>query len=167
MDRTRQHVQIAHPNLGRTGEGALDTAYDVVIAKTEKFITPRGVKGKATVFSRVSADRIKADQTGRLHAAATSAKATIKEAIGKLRAPPELKMRLSNLLTALVKGNISDSSKEFFSADGANMVRQVLHLSDNKLVRFADVPPAEIPAGRPRANSVPTEVILPELPPEA
>ncbi len=167
MDRTRVHVQIAHPNLAKTSEGTLDSAYDVVIAKTEKFVTPRGVKGKATVFSRVSPDRIKADKTGRLHAAAVSAKASIEHAIGKLRVPPEKKMRLLDLLTALVKGNIAESSREFFSADNSNIVRPVLHLSDNKLVRFADEPPGEIPASRPRTASAPNEVILPELPPEA
>lgn len=166
MDRTRVHVQIAHPNLARTGDGALDTAYDVVIAKTEKFVTPRGVKGKATVFSRISPDQIKADKTGGLRAAALSAKARVENAIGKLRAPPDKKMRLLDLLTAMVKGNIAESSKDFFSADGANIVRPALHLSDNKLVRFANEPPAQIPASRPRTAAVPTEVILPELPPE-
>ena len=166
MDRTRVHLQIAHPNLAKASENNLDTAYDVVIAKTEKFVTPRGVRGKATVFSRVSPDRIKTDKTGRMHAAAVSAKATIENAIGKLRTPPEKKTRLLNLMAALVKGNISDSSREYFSADNANIARPVLHLSDNKLVRFADEPPAEIPASRPRTTSVPIEVILPELPPE-
>jgi len=166
MDRTRVHVQIAHPNLARTGDGPLDTAYDVVIAKTEKFVTPRGVKGKATVFSRVSPDRIKADKTGGLRAAALSAKASIENAVGKLRIPSEMKMRVLAPLTALVKGHIAESSKEFFSADSANMVLPTLHVSGNKLVRFADEPPAQIPASRPRTAPVPTEVILPELPPD-
>jgi hypothetical protein len=165
MDRTRVHVQIAHPNLAPTSDG-LEGAYDVVIAKSEKFVTPRGVKGTATIFSRVSPERIKDDKTGRLRAAATEAKAAIEHAIGKLKYPPEKKSRLLSLMSALVKSNISDSSKEFFAADGAHLIRPALHVSGSKLVRFADEPPTEMPASRQRSASLPSEVILPELPPE-
>ncbi len=165
MDRTRVHVQIAHPNLAPTSEG-LEGAYDVAIAKTEKFVTPSGVKGTATVFSRVNPERIKADKSGHLRAAAADAKAAIEHAIGKLKYPPEKKTRLLSLMSALVKSNISDSSKEFFSADGAHLMQPALRVSGNKLVRFADAPPEQIPARRQSGAPLPSEVILPELPPE-
>ncbi len=166
MDRSRVHVQIAHPNLAKTSDETLDRAYDVVIAKTEKFVTPRGVKGKATVFSRVSPNRIKTDKTGQLQEAAANAKSLITDAISKLRLAPEKKKGLLGHMTAFIKGNIDETSKEFFSADSARLIRPALRLSDNKLVRFADEAPAEIKASRPRAASAPTEVVLPELPPE-
>lgn len=157
---------IANRNLYQSGGDALDTAYDVVIAKAEKFVTPREVKGKTIVFSRISPDRIKADQTGSLHAAGTAAKSFIETAIGKLKSKPAQKKRLADSLAVQVKGNIRESSKAFFSADSMNIAKNLLHAPQAKLVRFVDNANTEIPAKSAPATPLPKEIVLPELPPE-
>ena len=85
---------VVHPNLGATSTEGMKGAYDVVIAKNEKFITPDGKKGRVRVFSRVNPERILDDKSGKLQAYADRAKSKISDAILKLKAPAEKKNKL-------------------------------------------------------------------------
>lgn len=158
---------VAHSNLGATSTEGMKGAYDVVIAKTEKFITPDGRKGRVRVFSRVSPERILDDKSGKLQAYASIAKSKISDAILKLKAPVEMKNKLLDLMAVQVKGEITKSSSEFFSADMFNTVNPVFKIPvQEKQVRFVDAANVEIPRNLPAPSHLPKEVILPELPPE-
>ena len=167
MSRTVLPSTVAHPNLGATSSEGIKSPYDVVIAKEEKFITPDGKKGKVRVFSRVSPERILDDKSGKLQAYATKAKSKSIDAILNLKVPVEKKNKLLDLMAVQVKGDIAKSSSEFFSADMFSSARQGFRIPvQTKQVRFVDAANVEIPRNKPAPNSVPKEVILPELPPE-
>jgi hypothetical protein len=166
MSRTFVTPTAVHPNLGATSTEGLKGAYDVVIAKEEKFITPDGKKGRVRVFSRVSPERIRDDKSGSLQSYATKAKAKISDAISRLQTRAELKEKILDLMPVQVKGDIQNSSSEFFSADGFHMVNQGFRIPVQKQVRFVDAANVEIPRNKPAPSPLPKEVILPELPPE-
>lgn len=135
---------IANPNIGRTDQNSLENAYDVVSARKEKFVTPNGVKGKTLVFSRVNPEKI-SNNPG---SAQGLEKATrfVESSIQRLKASPELKARMRSLLFAQVRGNITNSSERFISADGFHLANQNrFNLPEGKLVRFVDSANTEIP----------------------
>ena len=146
--------KIVNSNLQRSNHDGLNTAYDVVIAKTEKFITPRGVKGKTTVFSRISPDQLRDDKNGGLRAAATKARCFLEEKIAALKCAQDKKDRLLSLLSAQVEGNISHSSTEFFSADKVNVSAKLFEIPEAKLVRFVDASNTDIPPAPTPTKSI-------------
>jgi len=166
MNRISRTPTVVHPNLGKTSTEGMKGAYDVVIAKEEKFITPDGKTGRARVFSRVSPEKIRDDKSGDLQAYAKNAKAKISDAIHKLKTSTEKKNRLLDLMAVQVKGDIAKSSSEFFGADTFNLANQGFRLPEQKQVRFTDAANVEIPRNQPASRALPKEVILPELPPE-
>ena len=166
MSRTFVTPTAVHPNLGATSTGGVKGAYDVVIAKEEKFITPDGKKGRVRVFSRVSPERIRDDKSGSLQSYATKAKAKISDAISRLQTRAELKEKMLDLMAVQVKGDIQNSSSEFFSADGFHMANKGFRIPVQKQVRFVDAANVEIPRNKPAPSPLTKEVILPELPPE-
>jgi hypothetical protein len=157
---------VVHPNLGATSTEGMKGAYDVVIAKNEKFITPDGKKGRVRVFSRVNPEQILDDKSGKLQAYANRAKSKISDAILKLKAPAEKKNKLIDLMAVQVKGDITKSSSEFFSADMFHNSNPLFQIPVQRQVRFVDAANVEIPRNKPAPNLLPTEVSLPELPPE-
>ena len=166
MSKTFLTPTVVHSNLGATSTEGMKGAYDVVIAKTEKFITPDGKKGRARVFSRVSPEQILDDKSGKLQAYASKAKSKISDAIFKLKAPVEKKNKLIDLMAVQVKGEIAKSSSEFFSADMFHNANPLFQIPVQRQVRFVDAANVEIPRNKPAPTPLPTEVILPELPPE-
>jgi hypothetical protein len=166
MSKTFLTPTVVHPNLGATSTEGMNGAYDVVIAKNEKFITPDGKKGRVRVFSRVSPERILEDKSGKLQAYANRAKSKISDAILKLKAPAEKKNKLIDLMAVQVKGDITKSSSEFFSADMFHTSNPLFQIPVQKQVRFVDAANVEIPRNKPAPSPLPKEVILPELPPE-
>ena len=166
MSKTFLTPTVVHSNLGATSTEGMKGAYDVVIAKTEKFITPDGKKGRARVFSRVSPEQILDDKSGKLQAYASKAKSKISDAIFKLKAPVEKKNKLIDLMAVQVKGDIATSSSEFFSADMFHNANPLFQIPVQRQVRFVDAANVEIPRNKPAPTPLPTEVILPELPPE-
>ena len=166
MSKTFLTPTVVHPNLGATSTEGMKGAYDVVIAKNEKFITPDGKKGRVRVFSRVSPERILDDKSGKLQAYANKAKSKISDAIFKLKAPVEKKNKLIDLMAVQVKGDIATSSSEFFSADMFHNANPLFQIPVQRQVRFVDAANVEIPRNKPAPTPLPTEVILPELPPE-
>ena len=166
MSKTFLTPTVVHSNLGATSTEGMKGAYDVVIAKTEKFITPDGKKGRARVFSRVNPEQILDDKSGKLQAYASKAKSKISDAIFKLKAPVEKKNKLIDLMAVQVKGDIATSSSEFFSADMFHNANPLFQIPVQRQVRFVDAANVEIPRNKPAPTPLPTEVILPELPPE-
>jgi hypothetical protein len=166
MSRPFLTPTVVHPNLGATSTEGMKGAYDVVIAKTEKFITPDGKKGRARVFSRVSPEQILDDKSGKLQAYASKAKSKISDAILKLKAPVDKKNKLLDLMAVQVKGEITKSSSEFFSADMFHNANPLFQIPVQRQVRFVDAANVEIPRNKPAPTPLPAEVILPELPPE-
>ena len=166
MSKTFLTPTVVHSNLGATSTEGMKGAYDVVIAKTEKFITPDGKKGRARVFSRVSPEQMLDDKSGKLQAYANKAKSKISDAILKLKAPVEKKNKLIDLMAVQVKGDIATSSSEFFSADMFHNANPLFQIPVQRQVRFVDAANVEIPRNKPAPTPLPTEVILPELPPE-
>ena len=166
MSKTFLTPTVVHSNLGATSTEGMKGAYDVVIAKTEKFITPDGKKGRVRVFSRVSPEQILDDKSGKLQAYASKAKSKISDAIFKLKAPVEKKNKLIDLMAVQVKGEIAKSSSEFFSADMFHNANPLFQIPVQRQVRFVDAANVEIPRNKPAPTPLPTEVILPELPPE-
>ena len=166
MSKTFLTPTVVHSNLGATSTEGMKGAYDVVIAKTEKFITPDGKKGSARVFSRVNPEQILDDKSGKLQAYASKAKSKISDAIFKLKAPVEKKNKLIDLMAVQVKGEIAKSSSEFFSADMFHNANPLFQIPVQRQVRFVDAANVEIPRNKPAPTPLPTEVILPELPPE-
>ena len=166
MSKTFLTPTVVHSNLGATSTEGMKGAYDVVIAKTEKFITPDGKKGRVRVFSRVSPEQILDDKSGKLQAYASKAKSKISDAIFKLKAPVEKKNKLIDLMAVQVKGEIATSSSEFFSADMFHNANPLFQIPVQRQVRFVDAANVEIPRNKPAPTPLPTEVILPELPPE-
>ena len=166
MSRPFLTPTVVHSNLGATSTEGMKGAYDVVIAKTEKFITPDGKKGRVRVFSRVSPEQILDDKSGKLQAYASKAKSKISDAIFKLKAPVEKKNKLIDLMAVQVKGEIATSSSEFFSADMFHNANPLFQIPVQRQVRFVDAANVEIPRNKPAPTPLPTEVILPELPPE-
>jgi hypothetical protein len=166
MSRTFLTPTVVHPNLAATSTEGMKGAYDVVIAKEEKFITPDGKKGRVRVFSRVSPERIRDDQSGSLQSYGTKAKAKISDAVSRLQTRTELKAKLLDLMAVKIKGDIQNSSSEFFSADGFHMANKGFRIPVQNQVRFVDTANIEIPRSKPAPNPLPKEVILPELPPE-
>ena len=166
MSKTFLTPTVVHSNLGATSTEGMKGAYDVVIAKTEKFITPDGKKGRVRVFSRVSPEQILDDKSGKLQAYASKAKSKISDAIFKLKAPVEKKNKLIDLMAVQVKGDIATSSSEFFSADMFHNANPLFQIPVQRQVRFVDAANVEIPRNKPAPTPLPTEVILPELPPE-
>ena len=166
MSKTFLTPTVVHSNLGATSTEGMKGAYDVVIAKNEKFITPDGKKGRARVFSRVSPEQILDDKSGKLQAYASKAKSKISDAIFKLKAPVEKKNKLIDLMAVQVKGDIAKSSSEFFSADMFHNANPLFQIPVQRQVRFVDAANVEIPRNKPAPTPLPTEVILPELPPE-
>lgn len=167
MSKTFLTPTVVHPNLGATSTEGMKGAYDVVIAKTEKFITPDGKKGRARVFSRVSPEQILDDKSGKLQAYASKAKSKISDVILKLKAPVDKKNQLLDLMAVQVKGEIAKSSSEFFSADMFHNANPAFKIpAQEKQVRFVDAANVEIPRNKPAPTPLPAEVILPELPPE-
>jgi len=166
MSRPFLTPTVVHSNLGATSTEGMKGAYDVVIAKTEKFITPDGKKGRVRVFSRVSPEQILDDKSGKLQAYASKAKSKISDAIFKLKAPVEKKNKLIDLMAVQVKGEIAKSSSEFFSADMFHNANPLFQIPVQRQVRFVDAANVEIPRNKPAPTPLPTEVILPELPPE-
>lgn len=158
---------VAHPNLSAARTKGLKGAYDVVIVKDEKFVTPDGKKGRTRIFARVSPEQIKDDKSGVLKAGAKKARFMIGQAIARLKAPTEKKQRMLDLMGAQIKGDIKNSSKEFFSADAFHTVNQSgFRIPVQKQVRFIDATTTEIPMKDRPAQALPKEVILPELPPD-
>ncbi|MCX7215252.1 MAG: hypothetical protein NTZ96_02725 [Burkholderiales bacterium] len=166
MSKTFLGPTVVHPNLGATSTEGMKGAYDVVIAKNEKFITPDGKKGRVRVFSRVSPEQMLDDKSGKLQAYASKAKSKISDAILKLKAPVEKKNKLIDLMAVQVKGDIATSSSEFFSADMFHNANPLFQIPVQRQVRFVDAANVEIPRNKPAPTPLPTEVILPELPPE-
>ena len=166
MSKTFLTPTVVHPNLGATSTEGMKGGYDVVIAKEEKFITPDGKKGRVRVFSRVSPEQILDDKSGKLQAYASKAKSKISDAIFKLKAPVEKKNKLIDLMAVQVKGDIAKSSSEFFSADMFHNANPLFQIPVQRQVRFVDAANVEIPRNKPAPTPLPTEVILPELPPE-
>ena len=166
MSKTFLGPTVVHSNLGATSTEGMKGAYDVVIAKNEKFITPDGKKGRVRVFSRVSPEQILDDKSGKLQAYASKAKSKISDAIFKLKAPVEKKNKLIDLMAVQVKGDIATSSSEFFSADMFHNANPLFQIPVQRQVRFVDAANVEIPRNKPAPTPLPTEVILPELPPE-
>ena len=166
MSKTFLTPTVVHPNLGATSTEGMKGGYDVVIAKEEKFITPDGKKGRVRVFSRVSPEQILDDKSGKLQAYASKAKSKISDAIFKLKAPVEKKNKLIDLMAVQVKGEIAKSSSEFFSADMFHNANPLFQIPVQRQVRFVDAANVEIPRNKPAPTPLPTEVILPELPPE-
>ena len=166
MSKTFLTPTVVHSNLGATSTEGMKGAYDVVIAKNEKFITPDGKKGRVRVFSRVSPEQILDDKSGKLQAYASKAKSKISDAIFKLKAPVEKKNKLIDLMAVQVKGDIATSSSEFFSADMFHNANPLFQIPVQRQVRFVDAANVEIPRNKPAPTPLPTEVILPELPPE-
>lgn len=167
MSKTFLTPTVVHPNLGATSTEGMKGAYDVVIAKNEKFITPDGKTGRARVFSRVSPERILDDKSGKLQAYANKAKSKISDAILKLKAPAEKKNKLIELMAVQVKGEIANSSSEFFGADAFNLANRAFRIPEQKQVRFMDGANTEIPRNKLASTPLPKEVILPELPPDS
>lgn len=158
--------ELAHPNLGNTSSKGLVGAYDVVVATSQSVITPQGTKTRVRVYSRVSPEQIASDTSSKLAKGAAKARARIDGAIDKLKGKPELKRQLHDLMAAQVKGNITESSRQHAAPDAFHYFnKQRLHWPE-KMVRFVDAPAAEIPRPQVQAPAVPTEVILPELPPD-
>jgi hypothetical protein len=157
---------FVHPKVDKTSTEGMKGAYDVVIAKEEKFITTKGKTGRARVFSRVSPEKISDDKSGNLQAYAKSAKARISDAILKLKTTTEKKNRLLDLMSVQVKGNIAKSSSEFLGADSLSHANRVFRLPEQKQVRFMDTANVEIPHNKSAQAALPKVVILPELPPE-
>jgi hypothetical protein len=166
MKSLGQPGALAHPNLGDTSSHGLAGAYDVVVATSQNVITPQGTKTRVRVYSRVRPEQIASDTSGRLAKGASKARKRIDQAIDKLKVKPELKRRLHNLMSAQIKGNITESSRQHTAADAFHQFNeQRLHLPE-KMVRFVDAPPAEIPRAKVQTPAMPTEVILPALPPD-
>jgi hypothetical protein len=158
---------VAHPNLANTSSEGLKGAYDLVVLNHEKFITTKNTLGSAKVFTRVSSDQVLKDKSDNLKHFALEAKSRIRDAILKLRVPPEKKERLLDLMAAQIKGNIKESSKEFIGADAFNTVNQSgFRIPVQKQVRFVIADAAEIPRNDRRSQLLPKEVILPEIPPD-
>jgi hypothetical protein len=166
MSRTFLTPTVVHPNLVATSTEGTKGAYDVVIAKEEKFITPDGKKGRVRVFSRVSPERILEDKSGKLQAFANKARAKIDDVIMKLETRAGLKKKLRNMMGAPIKGDSMKSSSEIYSADAFYSANKVFQIPVQKQVRFVDAANADIPRNNPAPGALPKEVILPELPPD-
>ena len=166
MNRTFLTPTVVHPNLGATSNEGVKGAYDVVIAKEEKFITPDGNKGRVRVFSRVSPERIRDDKSGNLQSYAIKAKAKISDVISSLQIRTSQKNKLLNLMPARIKSDMPTASAEFFSADSFHLANKGFRIPVQNQVRFVDAANAEIPRSKPASTPLPKEVILPELPPE-
>jgi hypothetical protein len=161
-----QPGSLAHPNLQKTSSDGLVGNYDVVVATSQNVISTEGKKTRVRVYSRVSPAQIASDTSSGLAKGASKARAFIDGAIDKLKAKPELKRRLHDLMSAQIKGNITESSRQHAAADAFNHFNEhCLHLP-KKMVRFVDAPAAEIPRAGAQLPAMPTEVILPELPPD-
>ncbi len=156
--------QIASPNLALTNEETLASAYDVLIAKKESFVTPGGRKGTTVVFSRVGPQSIKADKTGTLRTAAMDAKQRIEKAVGRTKMEERQKNFLLKMMAVKISGNTTHSSKEFLSADQTHAARKLLAMPEAKLVRFVDAETKTIP-DKPLPLA-PRTTELPELPPD-
>jgi hypothetical protein len=145
MNRTFLTPTVVHPNLGATSNEGVKGAYDVVIAKEEKFITPDGKQGRVRVFSRVSPERIFDDKSGKLQACANKARDKIND---------------------VIKGDLIKSSSKIYSADAFYSANKGFQIPVQKQVRFVDAANAEIPRNNAASGALPKEVILPELPPD-
>ncbi len=158
---------VAHPSLCNTSNESMKSGYDVLVAKSEQFVTTKGVKGRQRVFSRVSPEQIQADKSGELKKGAIKAKALTREAISKAKIPKAKKETILELMSAPIKGNITSSSGEFLSADQFSLMNKTGKFAAlQKQARFADAAPAEIPRPANKTPTLPGEVILPELPPD-
>jgi hypothetical protein len=157
---------VVHPNLVATSTEGTKGAYDVVIAKEEKFITPDGKQGRVRVFSRVSPERIFDDKSGKLQACANKARDKINDVIMKLETRAGLKKKLRDMMGAQIKGDLIKSSSKIYSADAFYSANKGFQIPVQKQVRFVDAANAEIPRNNAASGALPKEVILPELPPD-
>ena len=138
-----------------------DMIFDIVVAEKQKACSPSGKLETVIVFRRVPREALDMDRTGKTRKDAKRAISMIKDELASKGVPPKkVKKMLDMMYTLSSKDNLSRDKRALDSRTLDKLVT-ARHFATGK-TRFDD----EIAVIPQKLRPLPTQVDLPELPPD-